>query len=101
MLETGAGVRMGLIWLAVREAFYVFTEPLVWIYNINMDPMHRGKGLAKTLLKKAEKWAIDNGFSQIGLHAIEQNNNARRTYEKQGYKQIARHNSSCFYLKNL
>lgn len=101
MLETGASVRMGLIWLAVREAFYVFKEPLVWIYNINIDPMHRRKGLAKTLLKKAEKWTIDNGFSQIGLRLIEQNNNARRAYEKHGYQQIAQHNFSCFYLKNL
>ena len=99
--ETKEGNNAGFIWLAKREPFYVFKEPLVWIYNINIEPPHRGKGLSKKLLGLAEKWTQKNGYKQIGLHVIEPNNVARRLYETQGYQQVAQHNASCFYLKTL
>ena len=33
--------KAGLLWLAKREPFYVFEEPLVWIYNININSVLR------------------------------------------------------------
>jgi GNAT superfamily N-acetyltransferase len=99
--EADNGDNAGLIWLASREPFYVFKEPLVWIYNINIQPSHRGTGLSKKLLALAEKWTMENGCKQIGLHVIEPNKIARRLYETQGYQQVAQHNTSCFYLKTL
>lgn len=93
--------KAGLIWMARREPFYVFEKPLVWIYNINIKESHRGTGLSKKLLDKAEDWTINSGYDQIGLHVIEQNTIARKLYEHRGYKQVAQHNSSCFYLKSL
>ena len=95
------GNNAGLIWLAKREPFYVFKEPLVWIYNINIEPLHRGRGLSKKLLRLAEKWTLENNYKQIGLHVIEPNKIARKLYETQGYRQVAQHNASCFYLKTL
>ena len=93
--------KAGLIWLAKRAPFYVFKEPLVWIYNINVKEGHRGTGLSRILLEKAEEWTAESGYNQIGLHVIEQNKIARILYEHRGYEQIAQHNSSCFYLKRL
>jgi len=95
------GENAGLVWLAKREPFYVFKEPFVWIYNINIEQTHRGKGLSKELLELADKWTKENGRRQIGLHVIEPNKIARRLYETQGYQQVAQHNTSCFYLKTL
>ena len=99
--EADNGEKAGLIWLAMREPFYVFKEPLVWIYNINIQPQHRGTGLSKKLLELAEKWTTENGRKQIGLHVIEPNKIARRLYETRGYEQVTQHNESCFYLKTL
>jgi GNAT superfamily N-acetyltransferase len=93
--------KAGLIWLAKRAPFYVFTEPIVWIYNINVKEQHRGTGLSKILLETAEDWTTESGYNQIGLHVIEQNKIARNLYEHRGYEQISQHNSSCFYLKRL
>jgi GNAT superfamily N-acetyltransferase len=101
MLETDSSEKAGLIWLAKQNPFYVFKEPLVWIYNINIMPKHRGKGLAVYLLKQAEKWTKENGCNQIGLHVIQNNSVARNLYSKNGYKQVAQHEVSCFYLKTL
>lgn len=101
IIETGSGDRAGLIWLAMREPFYEFKEQLVWIYNINIEPRHRGKGLSKLLLRLAEKWTKENGLNQIGLHVIEPNKVARSLYETTGYTQKSQHKASCFYLKRL
>ncbi len=99
--EADDGENAGLIWLAKRGPFYVFKEPLVWIFNINIEPSHRGKGLSKKLMGLTDKWTKENGYKQIGLHVIEPNKIARRLYETHGYQQVAQHNASCFYLKTL
>jgi ribosomal protein S18 acetylase RimI-like enzyme len=101
IMQTGEDERAGLILLEKREPFYAFKEPLVWIYNINIEPKHRGKRLAVTLLEQAEKWTKENGYTQIGLHVIQNNSIARRLYSRHGYKQVAQHDTSCFYLKTL
>ena len=101
ILETEGGDRAGLIWLAKRDPFYVFKEPLAWIYNINIMLEHRGKGLAVNLLEKAEKWTKEKECNQIGLHVIQNNSVARNLYSKYGYEQVAQHETSCFYLKTL
>ena len=101
ILETNNDKRAGLIWLAKRAPFYAFKEPLVWIYNINIEQEHRGKRLALKLLEQAEKWTTENGYNQIGLHVIQNNKVARNLYATNGYSQIAQHETSCFYLKHL
>ena len=101
ILETEEEIRAGLIWLAKREPFYVFKKPLTWIYNINIEPEHRGKRLAVNLLEKAEKWTKEKECNQIGLQVIQNNSVARNLYSKYGYEQVAQHETSCFYLKTL
>ena len=60
------GEMAGLIWFAMREPFYAFKEPLVWIYNINIRPPHRGTGLSKKLLELAK-----NGQRKMGANRLD------------------------------
>ena len=95
------GTLMGLIWLARREPFYVFKEPLAWIYNLHVVPDHRRRGVARRLLGEAEEWARLEGLRSIGLHVIDFNEPARRLYEAAGYELVSTHNDSCFYERRI
>ena len=95
------GEMAGIIWLALRDPFYVFEEPHVWMYNIHVSSEHRRKGVASLLLDQADTWSRAMGRKGIGLQVIEFNEPARKMYEKHGYKFLAQHNQSCFYKKRL
>jgi GNAT superfamily N-acetyltransferase len=91
----------GIIWLALRDPFYIFEEPLVWMYNIHVAPEHRRMGVASMLLDQADIWSRAKGRNSIGLQVIDFNGPARRMYEKHEYRFLAQHNQSCFYRKRL
>lgn len=95
------GSLAGIIWLALREPFYIFDKPHVWMYNIHVSPEHRRKGVASILLKKADDWTRSIGRDAIGLQVIDFNAPARKMYEGNGYVFLSQHNQSCFYRKNL
>ena len=90
---------MGLIWLAKKEPFYVFPEPLGWNYNLHVIPEYRRKGIASSLVDEAEKCTKSKGLSSIGLHVVDFNTAARQLYESKGYCLVATHNESNFYKK--
>ena len=99
--ENMKGVLAGLIWLAKREPFYVFKEPLVWIYNLHVIPEFRRKGLARQLHATAEEWTKQQGLNSIGLHVLDHNKAARNLYTSLGYKLVGTHNESYFYEKKI
>jgi len=53
--EDEKGERAGLIWLCNREPFWRFKNRLLWIYNLHVLPLYRGKGLAIKLMKNLKK----------------------------------------------
>lgn len=46
----------------------------------------QNKGLATALLEKAEDWAKTKGISRLELTVVEENDAARKLYDKAGYK---------------
>lgn len=46
----------------------------------------QGKGIAKSLLEKAEDWAKQKGISRLELTVVEANERARKLYEKAGFE---------------
>ena len=46
----------------------------------------QGKGIAKSLLEKAEDWAKQKGITRLELTVIEDNERARKLYEKAGFE---------------
>jgi ribosomal protein S18 acetylase RimI-like enzyme len=52
-----------------------------------VHPNHQGKGIGKKLLKFAEDYARNQGFSSIRLDVYTENPSAVSLYEKAGYKE--------------
>ncbi|MES2256160.1 MAG: GNAT family N-acetyltransferase [Pseudomonadota bacterium] len=46
---------------------------------------HEGKGVATTLLERAEEWSRAQGFDWMTIAVFEQNARAERLYQKLGY----------------
>lgn len=51
---------------------------------VNKD--HRGKGIGTKLFDALEKYAIDNGYTQIRLEVIRENPKAKDLYTRLGFK---------------
>lgn len=67
---------------------YVLDEG--YINNVAVDPVYRRKGMGEALIKALVGKGIEKGLSFITLEVRESNENARRLYEKQGFKEVGR-----------
>jgi GNAT superfamily N-acetyltransferase len=68
------------------EGFSTFAcKPLLNIHDIIVSLPHRGKGLSKLLLQKAEDIAIDLGCCKLTLEVLEKNYVAQSAYKAFGF----------------
>ena len=69
---------IGVIWIntAAQKAF---------IYDFIIEEDQRGKGYGTKALQALEKWAIQQGITEIGLHVFAHNQSAYQLYKKMGY----------------
>lgn len=61
----------------------------------------QGKGIASSLLKKAEEWAAENAISRFELTVLETNTAARQFFEKHNYKSEGIRTESMMIDNNL
>lgn len=54
-----------------------------YLMSVYTEPDFRRKGVATIVVKKAEKWARSNGYSEMNLHASKQ---GRKVYPTLGWK---------------
>lgn len=75
------GEPVGVLWVgpAPRD------ETTAWIYDIEIDPAHRGRGFGRAAMIAAEQVARDAGWSGIGLNVFGPNVRARALYDSLGY----------------
>jgi ribosomal protein S18 acetylase RimI-like enzyme len=78
--------RVGSIWFGVRRDG---KEPYGYIWDIMLDPAHRGKGLGEQVMRAVEEKVRALGLSQISLNVFGHNLPARKLYERLGYEAIA------------
>ena len=64
---------VGRLWLGTER-------PLVWVYEVAIDPAHRRRGLGAAAVRAAEAWARERGAPAIGLNVFGQNTAARSLY---------------------
>jgi GNAT superfamily N-acetyltransferase len=57
----------------------------VYIYDIDVVPEARGRGVGRGILDRLEAWARDAGVERIALHVFADNDVARRLYQRSGY----------------
>jgi RimJ/RimL family protein N-acetyltransferase len=74
-----SGDEVGIVWVARRREGHAF------IYDIEMNPAHRGAGYGTAALLALEVWCRANGFGSIGLHVFGHNEGAWRLYKRLGY----------------
>src|SRR5215468_407775 len=82
----GINGAVGMVWVALREQYETKSA---YIYDIQVDPSHRGKGFGGAALKLAEEFARQWGAVRMSLNVWDWNRRARALYERSGYAPIA------------
>jgi ribosomal protein S18 acetylase RimI-like enzyme len=80
VLNDEDGVAVGELWLGTQDAW-----TSAWIYDIRIEPAHRGRGLGRAALTACELRARELGATSIGLHVFGDNEVARGLYRTSGY----------------
>lgn len=57
-----------------------------WVWDIVVDPGHRGKGFGRQAMNLAEEYARAHGARTLGLNVFGFNQSARGLYESLGYE---------------
>ncbi len=73
------GTRVGTLWVALREE-------QAFVFDVEADAAHRGRGHGRTLMLLAEIQAIAAGRRVLGLNVFAGNTQAERLYESLGYE---------------
>ncbi|HET6819545.1 MAG TPA: GNAT family N-acetyltransferase [Candidatus Limnocylindria bacterium] len=81
VVESG-GERVGVLWLAEREHG---SEKQCYIYDVEIDEAHRGKGFGREAMQLAEGEARSRGLDRIALNVFGGNDVARNLYRSLGY----------------
>ncbi|HET7141329.1 MAG TPA: GNAT family N-acetyltransferase [Candidatus Limnocylindria bacterium] len=81
VIEAG-GEQVGILWLAERPHG---REKECWIYDIEIDEAHRGRGFGRAAMELAEAEARSHGLSRIALNVFGGNEVARNLYRSVGY----------------
>jgi len=78
-----AGRPVGVLWLATQAPR---NQSGGWIYDIEVDEAHRGKGYGRELMLLAEQECRQLGLRTLRLNVFGPNVVARRLYESLGYE---------------
>ena len=78
-----AGEVIGSLWVA--EQSRGGPERQGWVYDIQIDPPHRGRGHGRALMEAAERQALEFGCTSLGLNVFGGNEIAIKLYESLGY----------------
>jgi ribosomal protein S18 acetylase RimI-like enzyme len=77
---------VGTLWIGT-----VFDGPPEhwWVWSIEVDEGHRGRGVGSAAMRLAEVEARQRGATQIGLNVFGHNTGARRLYRRLGYDETS------------
>jgi len=85
VVEDGEGTRVGVLWLGDP----VDGDPdTLWVYDIEIDPDHRGRGLGRDTMLLAEAEARRLGRNRIKLNVFARNAVARALYLSLGFEEM-------------
>jgi len=81
IVEAG-GEPVGFLWLAERDSG---GRRVIFIYDVEIDEAHRGKGYGRAAMELAEEQARAEGIGRIELNVFGGNEVARKLYLSLGY----------------
>lgn len=82
-LVDSEGVEVGSMWVGPHPR----RPDALYVYDIEIAPEHRGRGLGRSAMEAAEAWARCRGDAAIGLSVSAANVAARRLYASLGYRE--------------
>ncbi|MET9313534.1 GNAT family N-acetyltransferase [Kribbella sp. NPDC003505] len=95
LLPEGPATDQQLIWIAVAGdepvgSLWISTKAKVpFIYGIEVDHAHRGKGYGRAIMLAAEEECRRLGYTQLDLNVFGDNNTAIALYDSLGYAVIS------------
>jgi len=78
-----AGAAVGYLWIGPDTSG---DDGSWWIWDVLIEPEHRGRGLGREAMRLAEEHARAQGAHSIGLNVFAFNTAARGLYESLGYE---------------
>jgi ribosomal protein S18 acetylase RimI-like enzyme len=81
-IVTRAGEVVGALWFAAEEEV---GHGAAYIWDIVIDPAHRGRGYGRAAMEALEPLARSLGYDRIRLHVFGDNAVARHLYRAVGY----------------
>ncbi|MCE4606276.1 MAG: GNAT family N-acetyltransferase [Desulfurococcales archaeon] len=86
--DDGSGGILGLSW--IKESWDTVNYiKQAYIYDLEVEDTHRGRGIGKLLLEESEKYARSLGLGKISLRVEIDNSKAIKFYLRNGFKPIA------------
>ncbi len=77
------GERIGMVWVTMER---LHQDPGgAWLLEVFVEPRYRRQGLAQELMRRAERWAREQGATEMWLNVGGGNTNALGLYQSQGY----------------
>jgi ribosomal protein S18 acetylase RimI-like enzyme len=88
MLASRGDALMGTVELSLKtpSLLHPWHTKYLYLSNLAVKTDYRRQGVAQQLLQTCERIARDWGFSDLYLHVLENNYQARRLYWKAGYR---------------
>jgi GNAT superfamily N-acetyltransferase len=78
-----AGLAVGSLWVGPHRPE---RADAFWVWDVEIDPPHRGRGLGRAAMVLAEEAARAHGATELGLNVFGPNTVARHLYETLGYE---------------
>ena len=78
--------RVGVLWLAERDNQ---GRKVIWVYDVEIEEQHRGRGLGRAAMQLAEDEAKTRGLGRVELNVFGGNEVARNLYRSLGYQESA------------
>jgi GNAT superfamily N-acetyltransferase len=85
-VEDGEGTRVGLLWLGEPHDD---EADCLWVYAVEIEPDHRGRGLGRDAMLLVEQEARRLGRTRIRLNVFARNAIARALYRSLGFDETA------------
>jgi GNAT superfamily N-acetyltransferase len=62
-----------------------FDPRMAWVYNVFVEPRHRGRGVGRRLMERLHAWCREQRIERLALNATEA---GARIYREQGYSVV-------------
>ena len=100
MAEFSQVALVGFAEISIRSDHVEGTKnsPVPYLEGWYVDPDFRGKGIGKALIKAAEEFALEKGFTELASDTEIGNNTSIEIHKKTGFTEVGR---SVHFVKSI